>query len=196
MGGKPPYSSSSSINCYHRLFVMKAELWLPVVNYELDYSVSNFGRLKTIKKRAGRHGDCSVGKLMSLKIHKSGYVLVNLSKNGLVKKRKVHRLVAEAFIENPKKLEFVNHINGIKNDNRISNLEWVSRLGNTKHAIDLGLFDPKGEGNGNSKLNRDAVLKIRSLYKKGYSVSKIMRIFNVSWSTIDRVIKGNGWQHV
>ena len=68
-----------------------------------------------------------------------GYRRVGLMKDGKLVTRKVHRLVAENFIPNPNNLPQVNHINAIKTDNRVENLEWVTPSQNTKHAYDNGL---------------------------------------------------------
>ena len=71
---------------------------------------------------------------------KKGYAIVNLyNKDKKMKSLSVHRLVATAFIPNPNNYSDVNHINGIKLDNRVENLEWCSKQQNTKHAFDNNL---------------------------------------------------------
>jgi len=71
----------------------------------------------------------------------NGYLRVNLSKNNKFKKYLIHRLVAEAFIENNQNKPFVNHINGNKSDNRLENLEWCNNSENMLHAYKIGLYD-------------------------------------------------------
>lgn len=112
------------------------EIWKDIKGYEGLYQVSNFGRVKRIveyKNRFKEHNE----RILKLNKDKDGYCLVHLCKNGIAKCKKVHRLVAEAFIENPKNYEMINHKNEIKNDNRIENLEWcnVTYNNNYKSAL-------------------------------------------------------------
>lgn len=102
------------------------ENWKDIVNYEGLYEVSCRGNVRNKKT------------LKVLSNKSKSYVVVNLSKNGLSKKYTAHRIVAQTFIKNPLNKKEVNHINGIKNDNRVENLEWCTSSENTNHSWRIG----------------------------------------------------------
>lgn len=108
---------------------LAGEEWRPVVGFDGFYEVSSGGKIRSIGREAikanGQHVTYS-GKELSLKPRNDGYVMVNLCRDGIVTKRLVHNLVAEAFLDNPSNLPSVKHLNGLRNDNRAENLCWVS----------------------------------------------------------------------
>lgn len=119
------------------------EKWLPIKGYEIYYEVSNMGRVRS-KTRTISDNRCTRifhEHMLTPTKHngKQPYYYVSLSKNGKIAKQFVHRLVAEAFIENPLHKEQVNHKNGNVLDNRVDNLEWVTNSENTQHAYDTFL---------------------------------------------------------
>ena len=119
------------------------EIWLPVCHetFSEHYLVSNKGRVKSLYKSLGSVKNSSDGnEFISLINHSEGYKCVALSHNGMTKRFFVHRLVAEAFIPNPNNLPQVNHIDGNKQNNCVSNLEWCTARENIRHAIDTGLI--------------------------------------------------------
>jgi len=100
------------------------EIWKNVTGYDGAYEISNYGRLYS------NH----YNRLLTVVVHKKGYLEYILSKNNLPKKYKAHRLVAIEFVSNPNNLPQVNHKKGIKTDNRSWELEWTSNLENNRHS--------------------------------------------------------------
>lgn len=123
----------------------------------------------------------------------TGYKQVNI--NGIPSL--VHRLVAKLFIPNPNKYSDVNHINGIKTDNMVTNLEWCSRSQNTLHQWKTGLVNTRGERSPNSKITEKEAKKIIRLYKTGkYSQYKLGVMFNLSQTHVGDIILGQRWKHL
>ena len=114
------------------------------------------------------------------------------------KKESVHRLVAKRYCPNPNGYKEVNHIDGVKTNNHYTNLEWCNRSQNNKHAHQMGLNKMPcsiGSKNGFAKLNDELVKEIKSLFST-HKVSEIARMFDMSWSAVDRIKKGRTWTHV
>lgn len=104
------------------------EIWTDIKGYEGLYQISNKGNIKSFIS----------SKILS-PLFANGYLQVRLYKNSKSIRQKIHRLVAAAFIPNPANKPQVNHKNGIKTDNRVENLEWVTASENTRHAHKNGL---------------------------------------------------------
>lgn len=112
------------------------EIWKDISGYEDMYQISNFGNLRAIKSSSSGEKSCFI-KTPTL-THK-GYENISLYKNGKRNFFRIHRLVAEYFIDNPNNYPQVNHIDGNKSNNRVDNLEWCNNSQNMKHAYDNGL---------------------------------------------------------
>ena len=145
--------------------------------------VSNFGEVK------------SHGKIIKGEITSGGYCRVHISHKGVQYKFLVHRLVAEAFILNPKRLPEINHIDGNKQNNSVDNLEWCTRSQNTSHAFKTGLRNYNGCKNPHSKLTQSDVETIRRIYVRGKHCENnsygLAKRYNVSPKTIQNVVNGN-----
>lgn len=113
------------------------EIWKPVKGYENEYIISSFGKLQSIPRK----GTSKTLKTRKTYFDKKGYEVCSIVKNKQYKSIRIHRLVAEAFIPNPNNLPQVNHIDGNKQNNNVSNLEWCTNEYNYKHSIKNGLRD-------------------------------------------------------
>ena len=126
---------------------LNSEEWRDVRGYEGLYQVSNFGRVKSFYH--------NTPKIIYQSLHSMGYWRVCLVKNGKRKDVSVHRLVAQAFLPNPDNKPQVDHLNGDKRDNRVENLEWVTRKENIQRAIQMGLIKT-GADSSCTKLTHEA----------------------------------------
>jgi len=164
------------------------EIWIPISEMDGFYEVSDLGRVRRAKKSRGSR----IGKLTSLANDKDGYVVVTLHVAGLIRNRKVHRLVATEFIANPESLPEINHKDGDKTNNKVGNLEWCTHPDNQDHARKLGLM-ASGSRNGAAKLTEADVLEIRTATKSG---PYLARLYGVSVATISLIKRRKTWRHV
>lgn len=127
-----------------------------------------------------------------------GYMVCALYKNGKSKNRFVHRMVLSAFIDKPNGKYFVNHKDGNKQNNHISNLEWVTCKQNTRHAYENGLMNPpKGSKHWNSRFSEEHIVCIRWIkILTGTPYSKIAEIFKCDPETIRYICTNRTWKHV
>jgi hypothetical protein len=162
------------------------EIWKDIAGYEGLYKVSNLGNVKSLERFVNTSNGISIRikeKILKHRKDGTGYLSVNLSLFSKAKTFSIHRLVAVHFLLNSKELKCVNHINGIKTDNRVENLEWCSHSHNTLHAFKLGI-NLKGEDRSFSKITNEQVseIKISKLKQK-----KLAELYNVDQSLISRI---------
>lgn len=112
---------------------MKNVLWKDIEGYEGIYQISNFGEVMRLMSYDSRH-HLRNSKILKQRKNSEGYMIVGLHKNGKEKKFLVHRLVAQAFISNPKNYPEINHIDENKHNNFASNLEWCNREYNVNYG--------------------------------------------------------------
>lgn len=122
---------------------MENEIWKPIPGYEGLYEVSNLGRVRSIKYFNPANNKIYIRtRVLKPSKHENGYLRVGLCKNCKEKKFRIHRLVGMVFISNPNNYLEINHIDGNKENNCVSNLEWCTREYNIKEACRLGLVTP------------------------------------------------------
>lgn len=122
------------------------EIWKDIKGFEGLYQVSSLGRIKKMPKTTiTKKGEKTTKEyIMKLETGKNGYIMTGIRKDNRRHHLYVARIVAENFIDNPECKREVNHINGDKSDNSVSNLEWVTKRENMDHAMKTGLIT-KGE---------------------------------------------------
>lgn len=124
---------------------MNKEIWKDIDGYDGKYQVSNLGRVKSLYFM-NRRANIPREKILKFGYNLQGYPFVHLCYLGKTSKPlSVHRLVAKAFIPNPNNYPIVNHINGIKTDNRVENLEWCTQQYNIKQSFKNGQQKPTWE---------------------------------------------------
>ena len=179
---------------------MEYEVWKPVPHYEGYYEISNTGRLRSVDKEvASKAGSKQFRKGMDITpgIRERGYKCWTFYKNGIGKTIDIHRLVAEAFIPNPENKPQVNHKDGNKLNNNVSNLEWVTNQENIKHAVQHKLHDvPSGTANKLSVLTADIVRDARKRRAKGERVSDLAKEYGVCRETLNRAVTGTTYRDI
>lgn len=191
------------------------EEWRDITGYEGIYQVSSLGRIKRVKGNGGTHA----GRIMKTGESKSEYRTVTLSVNSIKRTFALHRLVASAFLGEPPTSEHqINHINSNKYDNRLCNLEWITRFENMQHAFAAKgrtylhrnreqpkrLRHPRAEKQHilpktkhfphTSKLTWEIVGQIRRLHDIGYTYTSISIMYGIATSTVYSIANMNTWK--
>jgi hypothetical protein len=163
--------------------VLPGEVFICVRDFP-KYSVSNLGRFYSTKS------DRIIFPILN---KRNGYSQVRFCDR---KTRLAHRVVFESFVSIIPPNKEINHINGIKTDNRLENIEAVSHLENIKHSHQLGLVDRKGEKNGHTKLSLVDVLSIRNMLEEtNLTQSEIGKLFGLCPSAVSRIKNKSNWNY-
>lgn len=163
------------------------EEWRPVTVENLGdfYEVSNLGRVRSLDRICyGLKARTIDGKILRPSTNKLGYRNVNLFRDGKSKSIHIHRLVALAFIPNPKGLPIVNHLDGMKGNCIVTNLEWTDDTGNKQHAIDIGRITKYKK-----LLTVDDVAGIRQLRGK-MTQTAIAKLFGTTQINVSLILLG------
>lgn len=175
------------------------EIWKAIPNYNGIYEASNLGRIRSVdRKRYDKNGLLKkyYGRIIEQTEMNAGYLTVGLSIDGVVKTLLTHRLIASTFINNPENFAEVNHIDGNKQNNVVSNLEWMSRNRNIRHAIQNGLIQGLGSQNPSAKLSDDDVISILELSRLNIHPKEVANALNIKTSTISDITSRRTWQHI
>lgn len=161
------------------------EEWRDIPAYKGVYQISSLGGVRRILSRYGH----PTSRIMKPSLSTSGYFRVVIEHAGLRKSIEIHRLLALAFLEPMSEPGMmVNHIDGVRTNNALSNLEWVTAQGNTRHALNAGRLVSK------RKLAEDQVRSIRA--STGIPLATLAAQFGVSVSQIAAVRARRYWRHI
>lgn len=171
---------------YLCVYLIKENMEFKTITTEPNYEISKEGIIRNSIN----------GKIKSQYIGTTGYYMISISHNNKSKPLRVHRLIAEAFIDNPDRYKCINHLNGIKTDNSIENLEWCSHIQNMQHAFNTGLANNTGEKNGQCKLTSKQVSEIKQRLISGESQYSIAKDYPVTRSVIEGIKIGRLWKNL
>lgn len=165
------------------------EIFVPIQGFEGYYEISNLGRVRTVDRTITfSDGRKRAYKSKFIKFSNPlGYLVAPLVKHQKQKFVSVHRLIAIHFIPNPHNKPFINHIDGNKQNNSISNLEWCTHAENTTHAVENSLYR-KGENHGNAKISNEAAEEIRNSKESGVFLAEKFKILT---STVSMIRNGH-----
>ncbi|WP_339008567.1 NUMOD4 motif-containing HNH endonuclease [Fusobacterium varium] len=170
------------------------EIWKDIKGYEGLYQVSNFGRVKSLERFKQNHSKLQrvPEKIKSAKKNLEGYLSVDLYKNNIQKTVRVHRLVAEAFIENSLNKETVNHIDGDKSNNCVGNLEWATYREQNIHFYKKKLKSRENIDKAIKAMNAKLSKKVKCLNNNliYISASEAGRQNNISSSLVMKCCRG------
>jgi len=173
------------------------EEWKDIPGYEGWYQVSNYGTVQSLLRsveftscKGTKYERVQKGQILAPGVNGSGYAFVNLSKNNITQMFRIHRLVAQLFLLNQNCCREVNHIDGDKLNNHVTNLEWVTSEENRIHSVRV-------LKKGNIKLTHKQVVEIKKQLITGeFSHKQLSEKYRVKKTTITQISTGRNWKHV
>jgi len=169
------------------------EIWKPVENFP-GYEISNLGNVRSYKRRYWLK---DFPRILQPETDKDGYRRVLLCRQKERIHFFIHHLVLEAFIgPRPSDYYISNHKDGIKANNKYSNLEWTTPSENMKHAFRLGLQTLKGIMNTGAKLRDEEVLEMRRLAKLGVKRKVLAQMFKIHEMHVGNIVRRKSWSHI
>lgn len=166
---------------------------VPIRGYEGLYEIDETGKVYTTKRQGSAGGE------MKAKPSTGGYARIALCKDGKHTTFLLHRLVADAFVQNPNKEICVNHKDGNKGNNNASNLEWCSYEENMQHAVKHGLARVpllKGDQHPMRKITSADASAIRQLYSEGRTMAEIGKRYGITGCQVSNIINGRHWKEL
>lgn len=153
------------------------EIWVSIPNTNDNYQVSNLGNVRS-RHNKYKHRIDEKYHLLKPYFTKKGYLSVSIKEHNT--NRPVHRLVAQAFIPNHDNKPQVNHINGIKTDNRVENLEWCTNKENAIHAVKNGLWDKQRYVNRKPVIQYDMSFNIIRTWDSAEEAQRVLGVKHIS----------------
>lgn len=181
---------------------MQEEIWKDYPPYPDRYQVSNFGNVRSkpfIKQSSNKGGPYSFltkQKQLIPLLNEDGYWQLRLMVDGFKFTRKIHRMVAETFIENPEELPCVNHRDSDRANNHVENLEWCTNQYNIQHSYATGSNSNAGEKHPRAILNEADILRIKELEIEGLTCKDISDKLGFKYHTIHKVLQRKNWKNV
>lgn len=164
---------------------MTNEIWKDICGFEGLYQVSNLGRVKCLSRAKwnGRAFHFTNEKIMKPIPNNDGYLNIGLTKDKLRKHFPIHRLVTEAFIHNPENKPCVDHINTIRNDNRVENLRWVTRKENMNNPLTKNNISKINSGTNHPMYGRKHSEETKSKLSEARSIDVVCVTTGVTFSS-------------
>lgn len=162
--------------------------WKPYIFNEKEtmYEVSDLGIVRNKNSKVILNGSPD----------KRGYIMLTLHIDGKSRSTLLHRIVAKTFIPNPDNKPTVNHKDGNKRNNAVSNLEWATHQENIIHALRTGLRDLRGTRAISNKYSEKQVRDMCELLQKGYSMKDAAELLNVNINLARRILYFGKWAHI